>query len=133
MEDRVLLDRIEECTEPIDFVQLSGQGGRKIESKPIHVHLPHPIPQAIHDELKCSWMPYVQGVATACVVHIVARVIGDQAVIGGVVDPAKRQRGPQVIALSRMVVYHIEDHLDPCAVQSFYHGLKFIDVATPVV
>ena len=57
-----------------------------------------------------------------------ARVVGHQAVIGGIVDAAKRQRRPQVIAFRGVVVDHVEDHLDTRLVKTFDHGLELADV-----
>ena len=52
--------------------------------------------------------------------HVVIKSsVGLQAVIRGVVDPAKRQRRAEVIALARVVVNDIEDDLDPDIVQAF--------------
>src|SRR5262245_20276282 len=97
------------------------------------MHFTYPISQAIHDELKRSGMSDIQGVATACEVHVVTRLIGNQTVIRGVVDPTKRKRRPKVIAFPYMVVNHIEDDFDPCTMESLYHCFKFINITTPLV
>ena len=47
-----------------------------------------------------------------------------QAVIGGIVDAAKGERGTQVVTLGRVVVDHVENHFEPCRVQRLHHGLE---------
>ena len=41
----ILVDEIEECGQPVDLGELSGQGGCEIEAEAIHVHLRHPVAQ----------------------------------------------------------------------------------------
>ena len=59
-------------------------------------------------------------------VHVVAPVVVHQPVVGGVVDAAEGQRGPQVVALGGVVVDHVEDHLDARLVQGADHGLELL-------
>ena len=56
------------------LVELPGEGTGEIESKSVDVHLGHPIPQAIHDELQHPRMLHVQRVAAAGKIHVVAVV-----------------------------------------------------------
>ena len=58
-------------------------------------------------------------------VHVVARV-GRQAVIGGVVDAAHRERRPHLVALGGVVVDHVEDHLEPGGVHGPDHHLELL-------
>ncbi len=67
---------------------------------------------------------HVQGIAAAGVVHVVASVVGDEAVIGRVVDAAKAERGAKMVPLRGMVVDHVQYHLDPLAVERLDHGLE---------
>ena len=62
---------------------------REIEAEAVDVHLLDPVAQRIHDELQHARVPHVQRVAAAGVVHVVARVVGDQPVVDRVVDAAK--------------------------------------------
>ena len=67
---------------------------------------------------------HVQRVAAAGEVHVVAAVLGRQAVVGGVVDAAQRQRRAELVALGRVVVDDVEDHLDAGGVQAPDHHLE---------
>ena len=83
--NRVLLNDIEEGAEPIDFPELTRERAGEIEAKTIDVHLGHPIPQRIHDELERARMTDVKRIPAAGEIDVVAP-IGVEAVIGGVVD-----------------------------------------------
>ena len=125
----VLLDQVEEHRQPVDVVELAGQGRREVEPESVDVHLGDPVPQRVHDQLQRVRVAHVQRVARAGVVHVVARVVVDQPVVRGVVDPAHRQRGAHVVALGRVVVDHVEDHLDARVVQVADHRLELLHLA----
>ena len=127
---RVLVNDVEEGAEPVDLVQFARQRRGQIETETIHVHLQHPITQAVHDQLQYPGMHHVEGVAATGEVHVVARVLGAQAIVGLVVDAAEGQRRTEVIALGGMVVDHVEDHLDAGGVQALDQGLEFADMTT---
>ena len=63
-------------------------------------------------------------VAAAGEVHVVAAVFGRQPVIGGVVDAAERERRAQLVSFGRVVVDHVENHLDAGRVQVADHRLE---------
>ena len=71
-------------------------------------------------------MADVEAVAGAGVVHVVALVVLDQPVVGGVVDTPHRQRRTHVVALGGVVVDHVEDHLDVGFVQRTHHRLELL-------
>ena len=71
-------------------------------------------------------MHRVERVAGARVVHVVARVAGDGAVVGEVVDALEGEHRPEVVALGGVVVDDVEDHLDPGAVQRLHHPLELL-------
>ena len=75
-------------------------------------------------------MAHVQGIAAAGVVGVKTLVLLRQAVISRVIDAAKTQRGPQVIAFGGMVVHYIQYHFYTFGMEALHHGLKFIDAAT---
>ena len=92
---RVLLDEVEERRQPVDVVELAGQGGGEVEPEAVDVHLGDPVAQRVHDQLQRVRVAHVQRVAGAGVVHVVARVVVDQAVVRGVVDArASTASGP---------------------------------------
>ena len=53
------MNDVEKCAQAVYFVQLARQRGRQIKAETVHVHLKHPIPQAVHDELEHPRMPHV--------------------------------------------------------------------------
>ena len=59
------------------------------------MHLGHPIPQTVHDQLKRARMPDIESVSTARIIHIVPRVILDKPVIGNIINASKTQRRDQ--------------------------------------
>ena len=80
--------------------------------------------------ISCSaygW-PALKRVAGARVVHVVALVVGNEPVVGGVVDAPERQRRAEVVALGRVVVDDVEDHLDARLVQRHDHLLELGDL-----
>ena len=105
-------------------MQFACQRRRQVEAEAVDVHLEHPVAQRVHDELQHVGMTRVERVAGAGVVHVVAAVVVDQAVVRGVVDAAQRQRRTQVVALGGVVVDHVEDHLDAGRVQVAHHRLE---------
>jgi hypothetical protein len=54
----------------------------------------------------------------------VARVVGHEPVVGGVVDAAEREHRTEVVALGGVVVDDVEDHLDAREVQRLDHALE---------
>ena len=46
------MNDVEECAELVDVVQFPRQCRRQVEPEPVDVHLQHPVPQAVHDELQ---------------------------------------------------------------------------------
>ena len=74
-------------------------------------------------------MAHVEAVAGARVVHVVALVVLDQAVVGLVVDALERQRRAEVVALGGVVVDHVEDDLDARVMEPRDHGLELVDHA----
>ncbi len=121
------MDDVEERAQLVHLMQLARQRAGKIEAKPVDVHLQHPVAQAVHDELQHARMPHVQRVAAAGVIHVVARLIRDEAIIGAVVDAAQRQRRPQMVALRGVVVDDVQDHFQPRQMQVPDHRLEFAD------
>ncbi len=63
-------------------------------------------------QLQHARMLEVEGVAGTREIHVIARIVGHQSVVGRIVDPAEGQRGSHLVAFGGVVVDHIEDHLD---------------------
>ena len=77
---------------------LAGQCRGQVEPESVDVHLEHPVPQRIHDQLERVRIAGVETVAGAGEVLVVAQIAVEQAVVGGIVDAPEVQRGPEVIA-----------------------------------
>ncbi len=125
---RVLLDEVEEGGQPVDVVELAGQRRGEVEAEAVDVHLGHPVPQRVHDQLQRVGLADVQRVPGAGVVHVVLRLVLDEAVVGLVVDAAHGQRRALVVALGGVVVDDVEDHLDAGRVQVADHRLELLHV-----
>ncbi len=52
-------------------------------------------------------MACVQAVVGAGIIHVVTRVIANQAIVRGVVHSAKAERGAHVIAFGGVIVDHV--------------------------
>src|SRR5579872_4710522 len=123
----ILMDDVEKSAQAIDFMKFTGESRSQIESKAIDVHLENPIPQAVHDELEHAWMAHIQSVSSAGVVDVIARIVGHEAIIAGVVDALECKRRAEMIALGGVVVHDIENDFETCGVQSLNHRLEFAD------
>ncbi|MNI19430.1 hypothetical protein D3C73_728670 [compost metagenome] len=75
-------------------------------------------------------MTHVECVARTGVVDVVARIVGHQSIVAGVVDALERQGRPHLVAFGRVVVDHIEDHLQPGLVKARDHDLELADRLT---
>ena len=123
-EHGVLVDRVEERAQAVDVVELARQRAREVEAEAVDVALGDPVAQRVHDQPQHARVDRVERVARAREVHVVARVVGHQPVVAGVVDALERQHRAEVVALRGVVVDHVEDHLDAGAVQRLDHALE---------
>ena len=74
-------------------------------------------------------MAHIQGVTGAGVVHVVLSVTLNQTVVGLVVDASEADGWAHVVALSGVVVDHVEDNLNPRIVKCAHHALELADCA----
>ena len=128
---RVLLDDVEERRQLVDVVELPRQRRGQVEAEAVDVHVGHPVPQRVHDELQHVGVAGVEGVAAAGVVDVAARLALVQPVVGRVVDAAEAQRRPALVALGGVVVDHVEDDLDARRVQRTHHRLELAHLLAP--
>src|SRR4029079_4472964 len=49
---RILVNDIEERTQPVYFMKFPGQGSSEIESETINVHFKYPVTKTVHDQSK---------------------------------------------------------------------------------
>ncbi len=124
----VLPDHREEARELIPLVLAARQGRGQVEPEAIHVHLGRPGAQRVHHQPERLRMASVQRIAGAGVVEVVAGTVLGKAVVGGIVDAAKAEGGPELIAFGGVVVDHVEDDLEPGHVQRLHHLLELHDV-----
>ena len=123
-EDRVLVDGVEERAQAVDVVELAGQRAGEVEAEAVDVALADPVAQRVHDQPQHAGVAGVERVARARVVHVVALVVGHQAVVARVVDALEGEHRAEVVALGGVVVDDVEDHLDAGAVQRLDHALE---------
>ncbi|OPZ23348.1 MAG: hypothetical protein BWZ01_03195 [Deltaproteobacteria bacterium ADurb.BinA179] len=71
-------------------------------------------------------MRHVQAVSGAGVVRVIAPVALLQAIIRSIVDALETEHGAQMVAFGRVVVDHVQDHLDSFIVQHLDHLLEFL-------
>ena len=69
-------------------------------------------------------MVAVERIATTT--EIVVMPLRGQHVVGLVVEPAKRDRWPAVIALAGVIENDIKNDLDACSMEGTYHCLEFV-------
>ena len=119
------MDDVEEGAEAVDLEQLAGQGAGQVEAEAVDVHLADPVPQAVHHELEDDRLGHIQRIARAGEVHVVTRV-GRQPVIRRVVHAAHRERRPHLVALGRVIVDDVEDHLELHGVHRAHHHLELL-------
>ncbi len=127
-DDRILLDEVEERGQSVDLVELPCQGRGQIEPESVDVHIGDPVAQRVHDELEDMRMTDPHAVAGAGVVHVVARIVLYQPIVGGIVDSAEAEHGTHVVPLGRVIVHHVQDHLDAGIVQVLHHQLELLDL-----
>ena len=131
-DDRVLLHELEEGREPVDVVELARQRRGEVEAEAVDVHLGDPVAQRVHDQLQRVRVAGVERVPGAGVVHVVLRLVVDEAVVGGVVDALEAQRRAEVVALGGVVVDHVEDDLDAGGVHRLDHRLELLHLLAGV-
>ena len=97
------------------------------------MHLGHPVAQRVHDQLQRVRLAHVEGVPRAGVVHVVAGVVLHQPVVRRVVDALEAQRRAEVVALRRVVVDDVQDHLDAGRVHRAHHLLELLHLLADLV
>ncbi len=104
---------------------VAGEDGGEIEPEAVHVHLSDPVAEAVEDQTTDDRLIGVQGVPGAGVVGISGPVFL-QNVVGVVLESFKTEGRSPVIAFGRVVIHHVEDHLDARTVKGLHHVPEFI-------
>ena len=60
---RILLNKVEERAQSVDVVELPREGGGQVEAETVDMHLQHPVPQRVHDQLQGVRVAGVEAVA----------------------------------------------------------------------
>ncbi len=118
------MDDVEERGEAVDVVELARERRREVEAEPVDMALHGEVPQRVHDQPQHARVHGVEAVARSREVHVEATVVGDEPVVGGVVDALERQHRAEVVALAGVVVDDVEDHLEACGMQRLHHALE---------
>jgi hypothetical protein len=93
-ERRVLRDALKERRAGVETLVAARQHGREVEAKAVDLHLQRPVAQAVHHHLQHARMAQVECIAAAGRVVEHARLAGQAAVVGEVVEPAPADRRP---------------------------------------
>ena len=105
--------------------RITRENRSEIEAKTIYMHFLHPVAETIHDHAAYGRMIGVECVPGTTVVGV-ARAILFKDVVNAVIDPAKTDSRPIVVAFGRVIEYDIENDFDSRPVQSFDHVAKLV-------
>src|SRR5699024_585440 len=92
------------------------------------MHFQYPIPEAVHDKPEYVGQVGIKCVACTRIIVVVAIVFLHKTVVSSIVDTLKRKRWTQVIAFTRMIVHHIQDHFNTFFMKHLNHLLKLSDL-----
>src|SRR4029077_9296546 len=96
------------------------EDGSEVEPKSIHVHLPNPIAETVHDHPADNGIVAVEGVAGAGVLGV-AGAVRLKDVIEIVRQSTKAQGWPVLLTLGGVVEHHVENDLDTPSMERFHH------------
>ncbi len=98
----------------------------EVKAEAIDVHLLDPVTQAVQDHLAHVPVHAVQRVARARVVCVgIVWIVGHE-VVSAVIDPLEAVHRAPMVALGRVVVHYVENHLDVGRVQCLDHRAKLV-------
>ena len=110
----------------VEAVGLARKNGAQIKTEAIDFGFLDPVAQAVGDHLHHARVREIHGVTGTGIVDVVARLVGNQAVIAGVVDAFEGQRRPHLVAFGGVVVDHVKNDFEPCIVETRDHFLEFL-------
>ena len=119
------MNDFEEGVQLVHALLVARESGREIEAETVHVHVVHPVAQAVHHQLERARMEQIERVAGAGEIEIEPRIFRHEAVIGLVIDPAETERRAQVISFRGVIVNDVENHFDPGGVEIAHHRFEF--------
>ena len=126
---RVVEDRQQKRMLGLELVRgIPTQRGGQVEAEAVHLQVVRPVPERVEDEPLGGGRRGIHGVAASG--HIDVGTVGGLAVVVLVVDAAQARGGTAEALLRRVVVDHIEDHLEPGFVQQLDHALELAQHGT---
>ena len=125
-QNRVLPDRIQKAAIWVKAVTLAPQNGGQIEPEAVDMEGLDPIAQAVHHHAQHHRMGQIQRVSCAGIIHVISPAPG-QPIVAGVVEAPERQCRAKLIAFRRVVVDHVQNHLDPGRMKAADHRLQLPD------
>ena len=124
-EHRILAHDLQEAAFGVEPVGLARKDRPQIEAESVDPRFGHPIAQTVRDHLDDARVAEVERVAGAGIVDVETRLVRHQPIVGLIVDPFERQRRAALVALRRVIVDDVEDHLEPAVVKPRDHLLEF--------
>src|ERR1700752_2107116 len=103
----------------------------EIETEAIHVHLFDPIAKTVHNHSANDRMISIERISSSAVVGVTRPVLL-QEIVGAVVDAAKTQCRPMVVAFRRVIEHDVQNDLNACSMQALDHIAKLIHGAKRV-
>src|SRR6516162_1523159 len=102
------------------------QDRRKIEAEAVHMHLGHPVTQAVQNEPAHDRLIGVERIATTTVIGVTGLIVLKD-VIEIIGQTAIARRWPGRAALRGVIEDDVEDNFESGAVERFDHIPKFIE------
>jgi hypothetical protein len=124
---------VEERAELVHRVDVACERRSEVEPEAVHVHLEHPVTQAVHDQLERLRLGDVEGVAAAREVDVAGAILLREAVVDRVVEATERKSRAEAVAFARVVVDDVEHDLDPRAVKELHHLLELAHLGRALV
>ena len=104
------MDDVEERSQAIDLMKVRGRELPPNRNGNRRHAFPKPnSAKAIHNQLQDAGMLHVQRVSRPRIVHVVALLLGHEAVIGAVIDPLEGKGRAEMIAFGRVVINDVEN------------------------
>ena len=119
---RVLPDGGDDGGVRVEALAAPAQHRHQIEPEAVDAAEPRPGAQRVEHQPHHGGVVGIEDVAAAGIVDVAAAIAGIEPVVGRVVEAAERQGGAEFVALARVVVDDVEQHLEPGLVQG-RHGL----------
>ncbi len=126
---RVLGDGLQQGCGRVEAVRAARERGGEVEAEAVDAGGPGVVAQGVHRQANDGRAVQGEGVAASGIVRVMRAVAVERAVVGRVVQPAQRQRGPERVALAGVVEHDVEQHLEARLVQARDAGGELRDAA----